>query len=302
MSVMMRSVMETGTGGGYKYCFFIFHRNLDAENIETLKTLVEPFSLFSISFVDVCEYFENKKLKEFGHITVATYFRLAAPYILTNYKKILYFDCDMVCRADVCGLYEIDLQGNLVGAVSQLNIYQYQNKKTPPELAKLNLKNPEKYFNSGLLVMNAELFRETVKLEDMLTMAENKQMNDQDLLNCVCDGRTFYLPYHWNYIMDYSHVYLPEEQKRQYIEYGKNPSIIHFQPWTHIIPTLYSRYFWDCASRTPFYARIKQIKRTNFTKNLKKYIRHGINYIRHCGIKSIIGIARDAVKGSSALK
>lgn len=307
MSVMMQSIMENA-GRCCQYLFFIFYRRLDSQNMDILKKQVEPFPQFSISFINVGEYFENKNLKPGGHLTVEAYFRLAAPYVLTDYKKILYFDCDMVCRADVRDLYEIDLQGNLVGAVSQLNGYQYQNKELPPELAKLNLKHPEKYFNSGMLVINAELFRKTEKLEDMIQESLriqtllNYKSSDQDVLNFICDGKTFHLPYHWNYVIDYTHVSLPNEQKRQYIEYGKNPSIIHFQPWTHIIPTLYSRYFWDCASRTPFYARIKQIKRTNFTKNLKKYIRHGISYIRHCGIKSIISIARDAVKGSSAVK
>ncbi|MDR2795703.1 MAG: hypothetical protein LBB47_03205, partial [Spirochaetaceae bacterium] len=76
-------------------------------------------------------------------------------------------------------------------------------------------------------------------------------------------------------------------------DYGKNPSIIHFQPWTHIVQTLFSCYFWDYASRTPFYAEINQRKRNNFKKNIKKYFRHFIGYLKFGGIKPIFLILRD---------
>jgi lipopolysaccharide biosynthesis glycosyltransferase len=121
------------------------------------------------------------------------------------------------------------------------------------------------------------------------------KLGDQDVLIVVCEGRTLYLPYQWNYIIDYTHTYskLPEQLKRQYIEYGKNPSIIHFQPWTHVIETLYSHYFWDYASRTPFYAEIKMRKRKNFKKNIKKYFRHMANYLRLGGLKPLVLILKD---------
>ncbi|MDR2658814.1 MAG: glycosyltransferase family 8 protein, partial [Spirochaetaceae bacterium] len=272
---------------------FIFDKKLDSANIEMLQKQVAKFTGFSISFINVAEYFEDENLKTCGHLTVEMYFRLAAPYILTDYKKILYFDCDLICRADVRGLYETGLGDNLVGAVSQLNVFQYNHKNIPDEYNKLNLKNPGKYFNSGVLLMNAEQFRKTVKLEDMLGMAAS--LLDQDILNIVCEDKTYYLPYRWNYVIDYSYTDLPEPLKREYIEYGKNPSIIHFQPWTHIIQTLFSRYFWDYASRTPFYAEIRRRKRANFKKNLKKYFRHAAGYLKFGGIKPLLTILRDAV-------
>jgi lipopolysaccharide biosynthesis glycosyltransferase len=264
--------------------------------MDILRKQVEKFSRFSISFINVAEYFENRNLKTEGHITVETYFRLAAPYILKDYKKILYFDCDLTCRADVRGLYEIDLGENLLGAVSQLNTLQYRYKNLPPELNKLNLKNPEKYFNAGMLLINAEQFRKTVKLEDMLDTALKYQINDQDLLNIVGDEKTHYLPYHWNYIIDYTYTALPEPLKQQYIEYGKNPSIIHFQPWTHLIRTLFSNYFWDYACRTPFYAEIKRRKRDNFKKNLKKYFHHAEGYVKFWGVKPLFTIFKDMLQ------
>jgi lipopolysaccharide biosynthesis glycosyltransferase len=272
--------------------------------MDILRKQVEKYSRFSISFINVAKYFEDRNLKPGGHLTVEAYFRLAAPYILTEYKKILYFDCDLTCRTDVRALYETDLGDNLVGAVSQLNVFQYRNEELPPEYNKLKLTHPETYFNSGMLLINAEQFRKTVKLDDMLEeslriqILLDYQSSDQDVLNVICEGRTLYLPYRWNYVIDYSYTALPEPLKRQHLEYRKNPSIIHFQPWTHVIPTLFSRYFWDYASRTPFYAEIKRRKRINFKKNIKKYIRHAKNYFEFGGIKTLFLIFRDMIAAS----
>jgi lipopolysaccharide biosynthesis glycosyltransferase len=299
MSVTMQSVMENGLEGCYR--FFIFYKEITSSSMEILKKQVEKFSRFSLSFVNVAEYFSGWDLKPNGHLTVEMYFRLAAPYILTDYKKVLYFDCDLTCRVDIRKLYEIDLGDNLVGAVSQLNVFQYQYENIPAEYNTLNLKHPEKYFNSGMLLINAEKFRKTVKLEDMLnealriqTLLDDKS-GDQDVLNVICEDKTLYLPYHWNYIVDYTYSGLPEQLKQQYIEYGKNPSIIHFQPWTHVIQTLFSHYFWDYASRTPFYTEIKNRKRKNLKKNIKKYFRHAVNYLKFGGIKPLLLILRDAI-------
>jgi lipopolysaccharide biosynthesis glycosyltransferase len=269
--------------------------------MDILRKQVEKYSQFSISFINVAKYFEGKDLKTFGHLTVEMYFRLAAPYILTEKKKLLYFDCDLTCRADVRALYETDLGNNLVGAVSQLNVFQYRNEAPSPEFNKIKLKRPETYFNSGMLLINAEQFRKTVKLEYMfdeiykLQVILDNKCGDQDVLNVVCEDRTLYLPYCWNFVIDYSYTALPEPLKRQHLEYRKNPSIIHFQPWTHVIPTLFSHYFWDYASRTPFYAEIKRRKRINFTKNIKKYIRHAKNYFKFSGIKPLFFIFRDMI-------
>jgi lipopolysaccharide biosynthesis glycosyltransferase len=304
MSVTMQSVMENAGEGEYK--FFIFYKKLTSSNIEILQKQVEKFSQFSISFINVTEYFTGKDLKPSGHLTVEMYFRLAAPYVLTDYKKILYFDCDLTCRVDVRKLYDIDLGDNLVGAVSHLNVFQYQNKDIPPDFNRLNLKHPENGFNSGMLLINAEQFRKTVKLEEMIDEAlrVNKLLDgkssDQDVLNVVCEERTLFLPYHWNYVIDYTHIGLPEQLKRQYIEYGKNPSIIHFQPWTHVIETLFSHYFWDYASRTPFYAEIKERKRKNLAKNIKKYFRHAAGLFRFGGLKPLILILKDMLSAKKA--
>lgn len=296
MSVAMQSIMENAGDGIYK--FYILYKKIAYSNIEILKKQVEKFSRFSISFINVDEYFSGRNFNPGGIRTVEALFRLAAPYVLTDYKKILYFDCDITCRVDVRKFYEIDIGDKLLGAVPYLNLFQYSGKDIPQYSKLLNLKHPEKNFNSGVLIINAEQFRKTVKLEDMLDLSlRNKALlgssNDEDVLNVICEERTLYLPYHWNYVVTYDYYALPEPLRQQHIEYKKNPSFIHFQPWTHIIRSEYAHYFWDYASRTIFYAEIKKRKRKNFTKNVKKYFSQAVVYIKFGGIKPILLILKD---------
>jgi lipopolysaccharide biosynthesis glycosyltransferase len=299
MSVTMQSVMENAGKGNYK--FFIFYKEINPSSVEILKKQVGKFDQFSISFINVAEYFAGRNFNPGGIRTVEALFRLAAPYVLTDYKKILYFDCDITCRVDVRKLYDIDIGDNLVGAAPYLNMFQYKYKDIPPDCNKLNLKHPEKTFNSGVLIMNAEQFRKTVKFEYMLDLSNRNRAilgssNDEDVLNVLCEDRTLYLPYHWNYVITYQYHALPEPLKQQHIEYKKNPSFIHFQPWTHIIRCEYAHYFWGYASHTPFYAEIKMRQRKNFKKNFKKYFKQAVRYLRYDGIKPLILILKDAVR------
>jgi hypothetical protein len=66
--------------------------------------------------------------------------------------------------------------------------------------------------------------------------------SDQDVLNVVCEDKTLYLPFHWNYFVDYvGYFFLPEPLKRQFIEYKKirlsyilSPGMKLFQVYIHI--------------------------------------------------------------------
>jgi hypothetical protein len=63
---------------------------------------------------------------------------------------------------------------------------------------------------------------------------------------------------------------------------------------------LFSHYFWDYASRTPFYAEIKNRKRKNFKKNIKKYFRHTVGYLKFGGIKPLLLILKDMLSAKKA--
>lgn len=57
-----------------------------------------------------------------GALSTMTYGRLLLPTLLANYRRAIYLDVDIVVREDLGSLFGIDLQGNLVGAVSDVGI------------------------------------------------------------------------------------------------------------------------------------------------------------------------------------
>ena len=51
-----------------------------------------------------------------AHISVETYYRFLIQKVLPFYDKVLYLDSDIIINGDIAKLYNIDLQGKLLGA------------------------------------------------------------------------------------------------------------------------------------------------------------------------------------------
>ena len=115
------------------------------------------------------------------------YYRLLAhEYLPQDLDKILYLDADILCLNDVFDFYETDLGENLYAAASHIadsNIRDLINK------ARLGNFEATSYVNSGVLLMNLEQIRKSVKREDIMAyIATNGPLlflPDQDVLNAL---------------------------------------------------------------------------------------------------------------------
>jgi lipopolysaccharide biosynthesis glycosyltransferase len=121
----------------------------------------------------------------FKHFTKAMYYRLLAFKLLPeSLDKVLYLDPDILVINPIDRLYNIDLTGCLFAAASHTML-------TPltKQINKLRLKTGETqdYYNSGVLLMNLELLRSTVNVDEIFKYAEEHRMElllpDQDILN-----------------------------------------------------------------------------------------------------------------------
>ena len=113
-------------------------------------------------------------------------FRLILPELLPEYDSIAYIDCDVIVRQDIGKLYrETDLGDNYVAAVFEAPI------ENQAERARALGCDPNKYFNSGFLLMNLRQMREEKVSEKLLDACRVPYMEfpDQDALNQVCLGR-----------------------------------------------------------------------------------------------------------------
>jgi lipopolysaccharide biosynthesis glycosyltransferase len=273
MAVMAQSIMENADKNR-RYVFYILvNGKIDAANIKLLEKQIANFPQFRIEFVDVGPFIKEYNFYVSRNITVESYFRLLIPYMLSGYKKAVYLDSDMVCRADIAALFDIDLGDKLLGAVHDIAI-AYNNNKKGMDFAKNyevmhNLSNPYAYFNGGLVVFNIELFFRAISFQDLVNIAQscNWYCHDQDVLNIAAEGRTLILPYHWNYMFRDFAKNLPEDLLKEYNDAQENPNIIHYKPWGKEIYILHFEAFWKYATRTPFIDVI--IERMKLSKHLK---------------------------------
>jgi len=269
MSTNMQSIMENAKNNK-KYCFFILYRDISEEYMDLIKKQISVYNNFSIYFINVTEYFNGVNFFISRNITVETYFRLLIPYIFSEYNKILYLDGDMICLTDISYLFSINLENYMLAAVWDTDVSRYycpDDKEYIKSWHKVlpNLKEPNTFFNGGLILFNTPFFRENITIENLLNISISKEWNihDQDILNFLTDGKNLVLPYIWNYTYSPKAEYLPENMLTEYNDAKKSPNIIHFtkKPWDgeNYIP--YFEYFWKYATRTPFITVI--VKRMN---------------------------------------
>ncbi|PTE14810.1 glycosyltransferase family 8 protein [Pseudogemmobacter blasticus] len=131
------------------------------------------------------------------HVTPAGYLRLLIPEMLPHLSRVIYMDCDMVAVRSIAGLWATDLEGRPVGAVRDAGVV----RSKPEELIAMDLP-AEAYFNSGLLVMDLDLWRSEGIAGACLDWAQRPDRQshfaDQSALNHVLRGRVTWLDDHWN--------------------------------------------------------------------------------------------------------
>jgi lipopolysaccharide biosynthesis glycosyltransferase len=299
-AVAIQSIMENANKDD-SYRFYILHKDVSDKFVRLLNEQLSQFSNCLIEFIDVSGYIVNYDFFVSRHLSIEAYFRLLIPYILPNYDKVIYLDGDIFCRVDISELYNLELNNNLLSAVRDIGVSWYYAPHHSEYYSQIyhvltHLRVPECYFNSGMLVIDTNLFRAAFTLEYLFDFSASHkfQVHDQDVLNTLCEGKVHLLPFKWNFMRTSEFIYLPENLKNQYIEAELNPKMIHFKPWTHgnYAPYLpFSEYFWNCAAKTPFYdliiLRMKE-KKILASHSIREQIFLDIKNRNDCGIRFII--------------
>jgi lipopolysaccharide biosynthesis glycosyltransferase len=252
-----------------KYEITILHHGISRDYMEKLREMVAEYPVFSVDFYEMIV--ENSDFFVSRHITIEAYFRLFIPYRFPQYEKALYFDGDMICKADVSELFEMDISNYLVAGVRDVAVAWYflTKKMKNHEWRKtyeymlyeymLSLKNPADYINSGMLVINCEKFRQTYSEKDVIDTIFSRewQVHDQDMINFLAEDKILHLGYEWDFMPVWRWAeYLPKNLKDDYIEAQKNPKIIHYKPYNYWWYVPHFEVFWKYATRTPFTEKI----------------------------------------------
>ena len=139
----------------------------------------------------------------FGHLPrlhddLTTYGRLLiAEHVAAD--RVLYLDSDLIVTCDVLQLEHIDLQGQLLGAVTRTKVAYTLDQDY------LNAHGIDKetdYFNAGVLLIDLDRWRTTEvrsRWEEIVgEEPEGLRCHDQTVLNRLCAGAFYRLPSRYN--------------------------------------------------------------------------------------------------------
>ena len=165
---------------------------------------------------------------------------------LINVDKIIYLDCDIICELDIRELYEHIIDDLAIGVV--------QDASLDPAYAKqLNIPK-EKYFNSGVLLLNLNWLRmyDNEMLGFMVeTLASNASLRypDQDILNMFFykkNSDVLYLDQKFNYTLGFSGREIQDFQNYK----NKILHMLSQKPWIYFSNS--AVFYWKYYNRTPW--------------------------------------------------
>lgn len=193
-----------------------------------------------------------------GHISQAAYFRLCLEESLAPaVTRVIYLDCDLVVNQDIAELWDLDLQGKIIGAVADYSLGRWDHPSQQNLLASLNQPPTLPYFNSGVLVIDVARWRSCEVMRRAFAFINANPAAvpfwDQDALNAVLCDNWHPLDPRWNRpsnyrrLLDQGKLPFSEDQARSL----STPYVLHFvsgsKPWIdyqHPDKAVFDRYAW----------------------------------------------------------
>ena len=145
--------------------------------------------------------------------------------------QALYLDCDIVVTRDLSEIFAVDLGTYPLGAVRDLGGEVYFG---------------EQIFNSGVLLINVNYWRENDIAGQLIEMTDNLHdkvtQDDQSILNMLFENRWMELPFAYNCITLHTTFSDYEPEK------GLYPPVIHYlterKPWKEYTQSIYREVWW----------------------------------------------------------
>jgi lipopolysaccharide biosynthesis glycosyltransferase len=201
----------------------LFSRLLGDEELVKLEALVEQHPHLGISLYEVNDTIVTT-FPIRRDVSLAMYFRIMMPIVLTELDKLLYLDSDVFCLDDISGIMKIDMEGKTALVVSDID------SSTIRRIEALSLQSGQ-YFNSGVMMIDIKQWN-AHKISEQFFYLNSKYLDkfvfvDQDQLNIALENKVKYMDKSWNFVLDKDDV-TPAEV-------FSNIKLIHFanhpKPW-----------------------------------------------------------------------
>ena len=274
LSVAINSLISNASKE-YNYEIIILNSGLSSDNMEKISKYDKEN--IKIKFEDVRpkikDIVKDLELRLRDYYSISIFYRLFIPSLFKEYKKAIYLDADIVLVDDISKLYNEEIDEFLVAGVPDEvvnnNVYfrEYSVKSLDLE--------PGNYFNSGVLLMNLEKFREEKIEEKFLHILSKYNFDviapDQDYLNFLCKGKVKYINRGWDRMPN------PDETFND-----NDLHLIHFnmfQKPCNYDNVLYEEYFWKYANDTEFYNEISLMRGKYTAEDISKDKQGEINLV-----------------------
>lgn len=251
MFVALESVVKQ-TSNKNKLNFYIIDLGIKNESKGLLRKRYQIVENVDITFVD----FDISKRKTFTAKTHASNASYAKAYIADLIKTDygIYLDCDVLINTDIKELWDLIEEKIILKAVWN-PFYSYDNQY-------IGIKNTEKTFNSGVMLLNLKKMREnsaSSKMINFLTEFNDKtKLQDQAAFNAIFKNDWKELDYSWNFQVSM----IQNKASKLGIDYKtyfyllKECKIIHFtsnsKPWQFRNSHIYKKkYLTYCKSLFP---------------------------------------------------
>ena len=251
-----------------KYDFIIFESSWSDYLRDKFKKLYSSAN-FSIRFINPEPYLGGRNLNiSDSRFRRECYYRLWAPIILRNYKKILFTDIDLLAQGDISLLLENDFLSDMTIAACIDSSFEkaYQRGMSAGNInireyvdSVLKIK-PDKYYNTGVLLIDVEKYIKADVLSKILDLISNNFFlyQEQCALNSFFAEKIATLPPEWNCQINNGTIF-DKELNETYLNKIKTPKLYHYlgenKVW-YLPERELSDIWWQYARRTPFYEAI----------------------------------------------
>ena len=211
--------------------FYIFNDDLPTEWFLLMEKRLEPLSSEIVN-VKITSHNLGEYHLPNPSLTYAAFFRYFIPKFVTE-DKVLYLDSDIIVRSSIDELFSYNLGDNPLAAV-------------PDPL-------DSKTFNSGMMLINVELWRKesaTDSLLDLTNQFHQEVYGDQGILNLLFKERWRPLHQKWNFMVGMDTVarnYQIDSWYSESIDLEKDVAIVHFtgeKPWENINLNRFRQDWW----------------------------------------------------------
>lgn len=251
LNVAIKSLLENNKDVG-------FELNVISEDFSSEKWLALSEMISFYPDVDIFYHEINASslsgLKTNCHFKISNYFRLFISE-LSKDDKVLYLDCDLIVAGSIKEVFDENVEDFFIAAVENPGFSSHKE---------LKMKSSSKYFNSGVMLINVNKWRESNLFERVVEFVD-KNSNvvsfvDQCGLNAVIDGNWKELKPKFNQQSVFFEVDSQIEVNcfnlNDFNEALNNPSIIHYtgtsKPWHLNNKHKFKKLYWYYRNKTSY--------------------------------------------------